>query len=146
MSTFLTNINLNKNELQNAVVQNLGSEPQEPKSGQFYYDSVANKLKIYNGTSWVVLDQQTAESIVNLINAGGSKIDKSKVKGLEEAINQASMTGKAIATALNGDTVIIVRKNGQIFDYVLPNEKIRDWEVVTEERVEDVLDELDYIK
>lgn len=45
-----------------------------------------------------------------------------------------------------GDTVIIVRKNGQIFDYVLPNEKIRDWEVVTEERVEDVLDELDYIK
>lgn len=74
MSTFLTNINLNKNELQNAVVQNLGSEPQEPKSGQFYYDSVANKLKIYNGSSWVTLDQQTAESIVGLINAGGSKI------------------------------------------------------------------------
>lgn len=104
MSTFLTNINLNKNELQNAVVQNLGSEPQEPKSGQFYYDSVANKLKIYNGLFWVVLDQQTAESIVNLINAGGSKIDKSKVDGLEEAINQASMTGQAIATALNGNT------------------------------------------
>lgn len=104
MSTFLTNINLNKNELQNAVVQNLGSEPQEPKSGQFYYDSVANKLKIYNGLSWVVLDQQTAESIVNLINAGSSKIDKSKVDGLEEAINQASMTGQAIAVALNGDT------------------------------------------
>ncbi|SUN53739.1 phage protein [Streptococcus dysgalactiae] len=70
-------------------VQNLGSEPQEPKSGQFYYDSVANKLKIYNGSSWIVLDQQTADNIVNLINAGGSKIDKSKVDGLEEAINSS---------------------------------------------------------
>ncbi len=104
MSTFLTNINLNKNELQNAVVQNLAKEPHEPKSGQFYFDSAANNLKIYNGTSWVVLDKETAESIVDLINSGKSKIDKSKVDGLEEAINQASMTGQAIATALNEDT------------------------------------------
>ncbi|ASO68190.1 competence regulator inhibitor paratox [Streptococcus pyogenes] len=41
-----------------------------------------------------------------------------------------------------GDTVAIVRKDGQIFDYVLPNEKIRDWEVVTDEKVEEVLVEL----
>lgn len=47
---------------------------------------------------------------------------------------------------ITGDTVMIVRKNGQIFDYVLPNEEARNREVVTEERVEDVLDELDYIK
>ncbi|HER8275283.1 TPA: hypothetical protein ACJ7D2_001835, partial [Streptococcus pyogenes] len=79
-------------------------EPHEPKSGQFYFDSAANNLKIYNGTSWVVLDKETAESIVDLINSGKSKIDKSKVDGLEEAINQASMTGQAIATALNEDT------------------------------------------
>ncbi|MDT0131495.1 hypothetical protein FPK48_32305, partial [Acinetobacter baumannii] len=69
-----------------------------------YFDSAANNLKIYNGTSWVVLDKETAESIVDLINSGKSKIDKSKVDGLEEAINQASMTGQAIATALNEDT------------------------------------------
>lgn len=41
-----------------------------------------------------------------------------------------------------GDTVIIVRKNGQIFDYVLPHEEIRDWEVVTYENVEEVMREL----
>lgn len=44
---------------------------------------------------------------------------------------------------ITADTVMIVRKNGQIFDYVLPHEEIRDWEVVTEERVEEVLGELD---
>lgn len=43
---------------------------------------------------------------------------------------------------ITGDTVAIVRKNGQIFDYVLPNEKVRSWEMSMEERVEDVLREL----
>lgn len=42
-----------------------------------------------------------------------------------------------------GDTVAIVRKNGQLFDYVSPGEKVRPWEVVTEERVEEVMMELD---
>ncbi|VHC60976.1 phage protein [Streptococcus pyogenes] len=43
---------------------------------------------------------------------------------------------------ITADTVMIVRKNGQIFDYVLPNEKIRVWEVVTIERISDVMAEL----
>ncbi|CRS48577.1 phage protein [Streptococcus equi subsp. equi] len=45
---------------------------------------------------------------------------------------------------ITGDTVAIVRKNGQIFDYVLPHESVRAWEVVTEEKVENVLRELDW--
>ncbi|WP_458861034.1 competence regulator inhibitor paratox, partial [Streptococcus agalactiae] len=35
---------------------------------------------------------------------------------------------------------------GKIFDYVLPHEEVREEEVVTVERVVDVLEELDYIK
>lgn len=41
-----------------------------------------------------------------------------------------------------GDTVAIVRKDGQIFDYVLPGEPVRLWEVATDEKVEEVLMEL----
>ncbi|MGT2890426.1 competence regulator inhibitor paratox [Streptococcus dysgalactiae subsp. equisimilis] len=41
-----------------------------------------------------------------------------------------------------GDTVAIMRKDGQIFDYVLPGEPVRLWEVATEEKVEEVLGEL----
>ncbi|GET71676.1 hypothetical protein KNZ04_01660 [Streptococcus dysgalactiae subsp. equisimilis] len=41
-----------------------------------------------------------------------------------------------------GDMVMIVRKNGQIFDYVLSGETVRLWEVATEEKVEEVLGEL----
>ncbi|HFQ9028085.1 TPA: Paratox [Streptococcus agalactiae] len=47
---------------------------------------------------------------------------------------------------ISGNTVMIVRKNGKIFDYVLPHEEVREDEVVTVERVVDVLEELDYIK
>ncbi len=44
---------------------------------------------------------------------------------------------------ITGDTVTIVRKNGRIFDYVLLGEEVRNGEVVTDEKVEEVLMELD---
>ncbi|HGD0092366.1 TPA: hypothetical protein ACG6TR_001837 [Streptococcus agalactiae] len=40
---------------------------------------------------------------------------------------------------ISGNTVAIVRKNGKIFDYVLLHEEVREEEVVTVERVLDVL-------
>ncbi|HEP1409393.1 TPA: Paratox [Streptococcus pyogenes] len=43
---------------------------------------------------------------------------------------------------ITADTVMIVRKDGQIFDYVLPGEEVRPWEIVIEERVAEVLMEL----
>ena len=44
---------------------------------------------------------------------------------------------------ITGDTVTIVRKNGQIFDYVLPHEKVKNGEVVTDEKAEEILMELE---
>ncbi|CYW30630.1 Paratox [Streptococcus suis] len=43
---------------------------------------------------------------------------------------------------ITGDAVNIVRRDGKIFDYVLPGEEVRPWEVVREEKVVDVMREL----
>ncbi|HEO2592064.1 TPA: Paratox [Streptococcus agalactiae] len=43
---------------------------------------------------------------------------------------------------ISGNTVAIVRKNGKILDYVLLHEEVREEEVVTVERVLDVLRKL----
>lgn len=43
---------------------------------------------------------------------------------------------------ITGDKVNIVRKGGKVFDYVLPDEPVQPWEIVTVESVADVLAEL----
>ncbi len=50
--SFLVDINLNKNELQNAIVQNLASNPSNPKAGQVYFNTTTNRFRVYTGTEW----------------------------------------------------------------------------------------------
>lgn len=52
---FNSNIELNKNEIQNALWHKLSSAPSSPTEGQYYYDTASKRLKYYNGTSWVTI-------------------------------------------------------------------------------------------
>ena len=50
---FVVDLDLNQNELQNAVFQNLATAPSNPKNGQYYFNTTDNTLYVYNGTAWV---------------------------------------------------------------------------------------------
>lgn len=62
----LTDLNLNQNELQNAVIQNLASAPANPVAGQEYFNTTDHKKYIYNGSEWV--DETNQGKIYNFRN------------------------------------------------------------------------------
>ena len=74
---FLANLDLVQNELQNAVIQVLGSDPATGKLGQIYYNSTSKALMQYDGAKWnrvgVVYQQgSTTGAVVTGLDANGN--------------------------------------------------------------------------
>ena len=63
---FLTSVNLNTNELQNAVIQNLASAP-TGIAGRVYFDTTLNKFGYYDGTVWVYSDITDANATLPIV-------------------------------------------------------------------------------
>lgn len=71
----LTSVDLNKNELRNAVIHPLAAAPSNPVYGQIYTDSTTNKIMQWNGTAWVTVGVIVEASATN----GKIKVDGTDV-------------------------------------------------------------------
>ena len=90
---FLTPIDLNRLELQNAVIQNLGTDPEVATEGQIYYSTANDRLRVYSNGSWsdvgaVTSISGTANEIVVSASTGAVTIS------LPDTIN-ANLNGNA---------------------------------------------------
>lgn len=65
-------LNLLKNELQNARIQNLASAPSSPAAGQVYFDTTDDVLKFYDGSSWIDASGGGISALTGDVSASGA--------------------------------------------------------------------------
>lgn len=52
---FFADLNLNKSELQSVALETLSANPSSPSTGQIYFHTTDDEVKIYNGSAWQVV-------------------------------------------------------------------------------------------
>ncbi len=104
---FLSNIDLNKNQLLNHTLHNATSNPSSPSEGQIYYNTSTDKVLVYNGSAWISI----AGDITAVTSATTNQLTVANENGPAPAF---SIVTDAVA---NGGTALAT--GDQIYDFVI---------------------------
>lgn len=107
---YLTNLDLNKNELQNVVIQTLATAPSSGKLGQIYYNSTDKVLYQHDGTAWKTVGKTvTYEMSFGELASNTVPINLIDSDGTTDTINLKGAGGATLS--LSGNTLTITTAN-----------------------------------
>jgi hypothetical protein len=123
MPQFLSNINLNKSELQNAVVHPLGTAPANPKDGQIYYNSTDGIKTLFIYDDQIADWKSIAGNITSLVSNTTGQLVISNPTGPTPTFEIVT------APVTNGSSGLVT--GDQVYDYVtnIADGKITSFEI-----------------
>ena len=129
---FLTNIDLNKNQIVNVAVHNNAGNPSAPVQGQIYFDTTTGvkKLFLYNGTAWIDLTGDITSVVAGAGLTGGGttgdvtldvnvdnatiEVNADVVRVKDLGITSAKLNDGAVTTIKLGDNQVTLAKLAQV--------------------------------
>lgn len=116
--SFLVDLNLNQNEIQNGVIQNLASDPAEGVKGQLYFNTAVNKPRVYNGTEWANLEKGTGTvTSVGISNTTDGSLTITGTPVTTSGVINIEHANSIEAQTTSGIYPIKIDKNGHISEY-----------------------------
>ena len=114
---FLNNLDLNGNQLLNARLQNLASDPGSADAGDIIYNTTSNVFKFYNGSAWVDPSAGNYTSWTLSGNSGnGTIVDGATVSisGLNNSISTSvtNPTGSIFALGISLEAATATVRGG----------------------------------
>jgi len=112
MPLFNANIDLDNNQLQNAVVHSGSSKPGSPATGQIFYDTDSNQIQVYTGSDWEGLVTETKDSTT--ITDVTSILNTSLVVGRDSTDQIKFSTNNQIIFRVDGGDGVTFKGSGEI--------------------------------
>lgn len=99
---FLNTVDLNKNQLNNAAIQNLAVDPGTGVEGQIYFNTADDALKIYAGGVWVEVG--ATSGVESLIAGTGI--------GVSSATGNVTVRNTGLVSVLDGTYIDLTKQGG----------------------------------